>query len=423
MGWSDIWGKKATKKIASPQYKENVSVEYFYNAPEEIDEEKAMSIPTFEACVNIIANTIAQLDFKLIKHEDKNNIEIKDDHRLYLLNIEPNAEMTASTFKKALIRDYLLYGAGIVKIDRDLNYINELYYLPSNQTSTKVYTYDGYKRYSKLTLQNVYGITEFNDYDLMRVLRDSPNGFTGKGILDENKKLLEVALKELNYSNDILKNSAMPTGALVFPEKLSDEAFARVASSWKELYSGSQNVGRTAILEGGADYKQINLDPNKLQLSDMKKSLVSEICKVFGVPESMINDSANKYNSNEQNNIYFLQYCLSPIISSFEATVNKNLLLESEKGTYEFVIDTTNIIRLTQGELIDVISKEYNNGLISFNEAREKLNKEVADNSDDYYCMSLGTVLYKYNKDEYIIPNTLNKKDGVEGGVIIENGN
>lgn len=411
--WEKIWQKKNQNNQYTPQ--ERMSVEYYYNNVSEVKEKEAMQIPAFEACLNLISNTISQLDFRLIKKENDDIIDIDNDYRLKLLNQEPNEEMSSVTFKKALVKDYLLYGEGIVKIDRDLNEIKSLYYLPADKINTRVFTYDGYKKFSKVTLTNEYGMTEFNDYELMRVLRNSPDGFRGFGILEENIPLLRTALKELNYSNTIFNNGAMPTGILSTPNKLTDEAFNRLAKTWREKFSGAENTGKTVILEGGVEYKQLSLDPDKLQLSDMKKSILSEICRVFGVPESMINNSANKYNSNERNNIFFLQYCLSPIISAMEATVNKNLLLESEKNDYEFIVDTTNILRLTQSELIDAVSREFNNGLISFNEARQKIDRNSVAEENDYYKMDLGSVLYKYHQDEFIIPNTLNTKE-VDGG-------
>ena len=48
----------------------------------------------------------------------------------------------------------------------------------------------------------------------------------------------------------------------------------------------------------------------------------------------MINSDANKYASNEQNNIYFLQHCLAPIITALKASFNKSLLLEDEKRNW-----------------------------------------------------------------------------------------
>ena len=57
----------------------------------------------------------------------------------------------------------------------------------------------------------------------------------------------------------------------------------------------------------------------------------SEIARLFNVPESMINSNLNKYNSNAAENLHFLQYTLSPIISAFESALDKSLLLESEK--------------------------------------------------------------------------------------------
>src|SRR5699024_11986989 len=83
-----------------------------------------------------------------------------------------------------------------------------------------------------------------------------------------------------------------------------------------DVCSSDLNAGKTVVLEEGMQYNPVSLNPNELDLSTSKDSTLADIARVFGIPESMINSDANKYNSNEQNNLHLLQYTLDPVINT-----------------------------------------------------------------------------------------------------------
>ena len=157
---------------------------------------------------------------------------------------------------------------------------------------------------------------------------------------------------------------------------MSETTVKRLRKGWESLYGGARNAGRTVILEEGLTYKPISLKPDELQLTDSKKVTTSEIARLFNVPESMINSNLNKYNSNAAENLHFLQYTLSPIISAFESALDKSLLLESEKEDgYYFRFDVTEILRGTPKEQTEAIGQALEKGILSINEARAMLDK------------------------------------------------
>lgn len=409
MGILDFFRKQEDVSAEQEVNYGRTSIESFFGSSSGISEEEAMQIPAVSASIDLITGAIAQMDFYLVKKDEKTGESIRkvNDPRLILLNREPNDEMDAYTFKKAMTRDFLFHGTSNSVVERNLNEVSGLYLLPTDQISVQSYVHNGYKRYSETTLQNGNGVHKFSNHQLLTVLRNSKDGFIGQGILDQNEQVLRMALDETKYAANILKNGSLPLSVLRADKKLSSAAFANLKSSWSDLYQGVDKAGKTVILEEGLDYKPISLNPNDLQLTESKKSTISEIARILNMPESMINSSAAKYGSNERDNIAFLQYCISPIVKSIEGAVNKALLLEEEKlEGYEFRIDASKLLRMTRKERAEAISQEFNGGLISFWEARGELDK--ADKTrEDYFKMTLGTVMYKYKDDEMVIPNTM----------------
>lgn len=409
MGILDFFRKQEDVSAEQEVNYGRTSIESFFGSSSGISEEEAMQIPAVSASIDLITGAIAQMDFYLVKKDEKTGESIRkvNDPRLILLNREPNDEMDAYTFKKAMTRDFLFHGTSNSVVERNLNDVSGLYLLPTDQISVQSYLHNGYKRYSETTLQNGNGVHKFSNHQLLTVLRNSKDGFIGQGILSQNEKVLRMAMDETKYAASILKNGSLPLGILRADKKISSAAFANLKSSWSDLYQGADKAGKTVILEEGLDYKPISLNPNDLQLTESKKSTISEIARILNMPESMINSSAAKYGSNERDNIAFLQYCIAPIVKSIEGAVNRSLLLEEEKlEGYEFRIDASKLLRMTRKERAEAISQEFNGGLISFWEARGELDK--ADKTrEDYFKMTLGTVMYKYKDDEMVIPNTM----------------
>ena len=396
----------------------NLGIKVITDNKNEVSEEEALSIPAVASAVNLISGSIAQLDFYLVKKSNDKKERTENDYRLNLLNKQVNESMDAFTFKKKVVQDMLLHGHSHTKIERDRNTITSLHLLEATQTTTDVYL-DGYKARAEIFYDafpdnpNSKPI-KFESYEILSVLRNSNDGLIGNGILKQNSDILLKALNESKYSANILKNGAVPIGVLQSQTKLSKQAFDNLKSSWAKLYQGTDQAGKTVILEEGLDYKPVSMNPNDLQLTDSKKDTISDIARVFNIPETMLNSNANKYNSAEQNSMHFLHYCLAPIIAEIEAEINKDLLLETEKEQgYSFKMDSSKLLQMTKREKADAIASEYKNGLISFHEARRDLDKNPKT-SEDHFRMSLGDVIHKYQTDELIIPNTMQAKATIE---------
>lgn len=409
MGLFSMFKSEKTEVRAIPKdvHRGSFSISSFFGGGSKISEDAAMAIPAVSSSVELITSSISQLPVYLYQEKPNGEVvKISSDKRVFLLNHEPNELISANTFKKRMVKDYLLHGASYTKIERRLNDVVSLYNLPVKEISVTKYRQFGYKHTAVISLtgDDSTSPTTFSTDELVIVVKDSEDGVTSKGVLDTNGELLRLALDEINYSSGILKNGALPIGVLKASSRLTSESIQRLRSSFENLYSGSKNSGKTLILEEGLDYQPVSMKPNEMDLTNSKKNTVSDVARVFNLPESMINPTANKYASNEQNNIHYLQYCISPIVTSIENSLDKSLLLEEEKQNgYFFQFDTSEILRTTEKEKIDTTVRAMERGLISINEARSKINLPPLE--VDYFTWSLGSIFYNPKTNEMTIPN------------------
>ena len=101
---------------------------------EDIDREKALTIPAVSSAVGLICDSFAMIPFKLykktIKDERKQTKEIEDE-RVNIINNDTRDTLDGFQFKKAICEDYLLGKGGYAYINKKnnkflgLNYVKD----------------------------------------------------------------------------------------------------------------------------------------------------------------------------------------------------------------------------------------------------------------------------------------------------------
>lgn len=392
---------------------------------QDVTEKTVLTIPTASDCVDKITGSIAQLPIYLYR-EDKLTGEVEkisDDHRLFLLNNEPNEHLSAYDFKKQMVKDYLLHGHSHTYIQKSGLEIEYLYPLPVEDIEVKKLIKSKGFNY---TSQVVYKVKHedadevieqvFKPIELLSILRNTKDGVRGQGILTQGKQTFELALNENEYTANILNKGALPLGILETDGRLSEPTAKRLRSSWESIYGGAKNSGKTVILEEGLKYKPLSLSPKDLGLQEGRKISSEEICKIFTVPPSLVLGEKG-YGNAEQDNLHFLKYCLSPILSCIEHQLDRSLLLEDEKmdGFY-FRFDITEMLRTTEKEMYGSVELGMKNGILSMNEARAKL--DLPPLEKDLIMMNLGNIFYDKTTGEFIVPNTGQNVEGSDSDVI-----
>ena len=116
------------------------------------------------------------------------------------------------------------------------------------------------------------------------------DGIRGIGIVDTFEGILGTALANQGFIESFYSNGAFPSGTIEVPQKLDDASYKRMGSSWSAAHSGPKNAGKTAILEQGAKYTRIGATPMEAGYTETKKSLVSDIARITGVPQFLLED-------------------------------------------------------------------------------------------------------------------------------------
>lgn len=350
---------------------------------EAIKREEALTLPAVSGAVDFISGTIASMPVKLYKYKKGKVEEQENDTRVTLLNCDTGDTLDAYQLKKAMVEDYLLGKGGYCYIQKDRNEVTALKYIPDDFMNIyrnpnpldKYYTIFCYDQ-------------EFKPWEFIKILRNTKDGASGVGICAEVSKALETAYNMLKYQLMLVKSGGNKKGFIKSQRKLGQEEINLLKAAWRNLYANDQS--NVVVLNNGLEFQEASNTSVEMQLNESKKTLQDEINNIFHIQDD--------YYETFKTAIY-------PIVKAFETALNRDLLLEKEKGKYFFEFDVKEILKASVKERYEAykIAKEI--GLKTLNELRRDENLNDIEGLD-VVDFGLASVLYDVNTHTYYTPNT-----------------
>lgn len=369
---------------------------------EKITRKQALTIPAVSGNVDFIASTIASMPVKLYRWKSGKIEEVADDPRPRLLNNDTHDTLNGYDFKKALVEDYLLDKGGYAYISKYKNEVTGLYYVEPEFVVIE-YNFKPIYKYFELYVE----ARKYNDYDFLKLLRNTKNGAWGTGLVEEINEALAAAYQTQKYQLGLVKTGGNKRGFLKSERKLGENEITALKNAWRNLYANNEE--NVVVLNNGIDFKEAQASSVEMQLNESIKTLAENIDKIFHI-------TGDFYET--------FKLAIYPVIKAFETALNRDLLLEKEKGKYFFEFDVKEIIRANPKERYEAyrIAKEC--GFMTRNEMRQSENMNELDGLD-LIDFGLGAVLYDVNTKTYYTPNTGTKEQlqELEEEAIIDNNN
>lgn len=353
-----------------------------------IKRDDALTLPAVSGAVDFICGTIASMPIKLYKYKS-GHVEEVDDPRVTMLNSDTGDTLDAYQMKKALVEDYLLGKGGYCYIERDRNDVKSLKYIPNDF----ICIYRNPNPLDKYYTIFCYD-AEFQPYQFIKLLRNTKDGASGVGLTQEVSKALETAYHTLLYQLGLVKSGGNKKGFLKSQRKLGQEEIDLLKQAWANLYANDES--NVVVLNNGLEFQEASNTSVEMQLDENKKTLQAEINNIFHIYDD--------YNKTFKTAIY-------PIIKAFETALNRDLLLEKEKGKYFFEFDVKEILKASIKERYEAYEIAKRTGWITINEIRREENRNNVEGLD-VVDLGLGSVLYNIETGEYYTPNTGDVKGG-----------
>lgn len=346
-------------------------------------------------CVNEIANGAACIPFKAYQGETE-----LDQHPILSLLQRPNPMQAGVEYFQA-VYSYLLLSGNNYSIRSDVaGEVRELYLLrpdrvrvkPSKTTTPEGYEYVINGKVVKTYDSNpLTGEAEVKHMKLYNPLDDfyglSPLMAAAVDIDNHN------AINKHNIS--LLNNGARPSGAIVFkptsdrgmPIQLSDGQRQQLQDDLDVKFKGPANAGRPLLLEGDFDWREMGLSPKDMDFLQQRNMAAKDIALCFGVPSQLIGiPDSQTYSNVQEARLALYEETIMPLARRIQSDLNEWLSpTYGDDIRIEYDFDAIPAMVERRRRIYENVTQAVREGIISRNEARERLGLEPITGGDDVY--------------------------------------
>ena len=211
----------------------------------DVDRSTAMSIPVIAGCVDLICNTFAMIPFKLYKEtvkDGKRATEEVVDNRVRIINEDTTDTLDGFQFKKAICEDYLMGKGGYAYIKKNGNKFVGLFYVEDSKIAIQTNADSIYKRFDILVDGGRY-----KNHEFLKLLRNTKDGASGKGLTEEISQALQTASRRLRYEYELTATGGSRKGFLKSQKHLDEKSIKALKQAWENYYAGNANTVKDTV--------------------------------------------------------------------------------------------------------------------------------------------------------------------------------
>lgn len=369
-----LFGKKK-------QEKRSLTIDEFFSymglnntgAGEFVSPQTAEALPAVMNAVTVISEAVAAMPCYLYKLKDDGRERVVNHPIDYLLNEMPNRNQTPYQFKYTMMRHCLLNGNAYAVIGWNKK---------GQPESLTPYTPSAVNVQRLVGGEYIYQITDLDgntkNYlqdEILHLRHSSLDGFMGRSPVTICREAIGLGLAQQRHGASVMKNGLMASGLISTSEWL-DEAKAQKAIKALERYKGARNAGKTPVLEGSMEYKQLGMTNQDAEWLESRNFTISDIARIFNISPIFLQDYSNSSYANfSEASRAFLSQTLRPWLTNFEQQLKDALMVDVNNPNaprYLIEFDTSDLLRISQTERFSSYDVAIKAGVMSPNEVRKR---------------------------------------------------
>ena len=347
-------------------------------------------------CVNEISKGASAVNFMLY-----NGDQIVEQHPLIDLLKRPNPLQSYSEFFASLYGYLLLSGNSyVLKIGPENRPPRELHQLRPDRITIKghqkpiphCYEYSVNGRVvDKYMVDEESGYSDLKHIKLWNPLDD----YYGCSPLNAAAVEVDQFNMASKHNVNLLSNGARPSGAVIFKPK-DDQGFSvslteaqrqQMLTDLNNRFSGSHNAGRPMLLEGDFDWKEMGLSPKDMDFLNLKHMSATDIAMCFGVPSQLVGvPDAQTYSNVAEARLALYEETIIPHLHKIASDLNEWLVpMFDDRLELKFDIDSIPALSERRKKIYENVIGAVREGIMTRNEARERIGLEHVDGADGLY--------------------------------------
>ena len=350
-------------------------------------------------CIQLISNSASAVKINVFSGDTK-----LDNHELISLLQRPNPLQSGVEYFSSLYSYLLISGNSYLLRDTEgFTPPRELYLLRPDRIEIKAnesiipesynYVIDGVTR-------NVYRVDPTTGQGQIKQIKLwSPlDDFYGLSPIMASAYNIDQHNLAGMHNVALLKNGCTPSGMLKFEPtdetgmstQLTDDQRARLLEDLEFRFQGTHNSGRPMLLEGNFSYQQLGLNPKDMDFLELLNLSAREIALCFGVPAQLIGiPDSQTYSNMETAKLALYEETVIPLLARVESDLNEYLSpLYDGDIRIQYDLDSIPAMAEKRKQVYENVVQGVNAGILTRNEARDRLGLEEVTGGDDLYIPS-----------------------------------
>lgn len=351
-----------------------------------VNEFSAMALPVVYAAISRIANGVAMLPFHAYRTVGKRT-QVQPDHRITrLLRDRLNPYINGFTGAQTLVAHACGWGNGYQEVVfNGKGEAVELWPLLPDVTRPR-------KHPERDVIDYVTSVSgrgfELSSDRVVHLKALGHDGYLGYSPIALARNAVGLAQAMESFGSKFFANDARSGGFIQHPLPLSPQAQKNLQES-VNAQGGLDNAHRIKVLEEGAKFIPVTVNPDDAQFITSRTFQIAEIARMYNVPLALLQEASGTSNWGagiEQLMIAFVTYTLGPWIRQMELEYDAKLFTAAEREQGYFV--KCNTRALLKGDMAAQAAwfktlREI--GVYSANDVRELIDENREPQLDGYH--------------------------------------
>jgi HK97 family phage portal protein len=359
-----------------------------YQAGSSLSADAAMKLSAVYRCVDVKSSDIGAMPWDVFVYRGDLEWTKDDSHFSYsMLNTAPNPSCSSFTFWKTFVAKIELNGNAYAKIYRDETGSPYQLELLSG----------GITMYMRTDLSvfyiHLHPYTQEEQFiegeDMIHVLNFSYDGLLGVSTLTHAMNITSLAASSDGQAKGFFASGANLSGILSVPGKIDPVKAALLKTAWGNAFalnSTTGNAGGVAVLEGGAEFKPVSVNPKDAQMLETRAFNVVDICRFFGVhPSKAFDMSSSAYASAESYQLGYITDTMTPLARKIDNEVNRKLYRPSQRKKTKALLRVREMRSADLDSLTTYYSGMFQLGVYSPNDICREMNLPLDSKGNKRY--------------------------------------
>jgi HK97 family phage portal protein len=338
-----------------------------------VTEDTALTFSAVWACVSVISRTISALPWGVYEKTDSGRREI-DGKLSWLLNNQPNPEMTAMSFREVMMVHALLWGNAYAEISRDLaGRPSALWPIPPDTVCLErdaVGNLEYVVRHDK-------GNTRLAATNILHLHGMGFDGLQGYSPIRQAARSIGMGIAQDTFGQAFYANGTVFGSLLEMPGNMSSDQIKQAEKYMNDRLRGPDKAFSVKVAPAGVKVHGMSMPMTDAQFLESRKFSVTEICRWYGVPPHKVADLDRSTNNNiEHQGIEFVADAIVPWAVRLEQEVSTKLIGSRSQGRTYTKLAVNALMRGDAASRANFYKAMTQMGAMSINEVRalEELN-------------------------------------------------